>query len=572
MFKTPEIELKLFAILKADRWDLLPTFFGSWESEDEMIDKVILFGHFFLAHYFRNQSPPFHRDIIKDFFSPKNEYTAAPRGFSKTTILQTCCMFAIVNRMDRFIVIIEKTFTEASEVIKGIHDEFIDNERILAVYGQLVNKNYDAIKRIEAAKNPEAKGDISINGIRVRGKGFNKTIRGLKTRSWRPTRIVLDDIEEDEHINNPDQRKKYEDNYNKGIQPAVDIDGTIKMFGTILHVDSLLNNNIINHGGKIWRAHEGDDPATAPAESFLWPERWSRERLIAKRNDMMSSGQSSSAYSQEYLNNPMATEDRKFKYPWLYEMIDKPDGTGQYKVPAKRITMAEFEKLRMKKTMNGYAMIDTADTTKDKADWTAVIVLFVDPQGNRYRVDCRREKRNILGVIQLIFEIWETWSPKGLIKIGIEKKGFEDQILPLFEEEKTRRMIYPVIEELKPGMRNKEGRILGALQGFYETGKMISVGRIGEDGIFRAVGNTFDLLDELWDFPGAKHDDLSDAEAYQADILIVPMADEEKTQQHHVPEDDPWKDDKPVAANNSIESFFAGGNFVGNHSDPDPFD
>lgn len=571
MFVNPGIERKLFAILKADRWDLLRPFFASWDNEEEMIDKVLLWGHFFLGHYFRDPSPEFHRDLIRRFFSNKNEYTAAPRGFSKTTVLQTCCDFSIVNKLDRFIVIVEKTFTEAAEVIKGVHDEFIDNENILRAYGQLVNKAWDTAIGLNAVKNPEAKGDVFINGVRIRGKGFNKSIRGLKTRQWRPTRIILDDIEEDEHINNPEQRKKYENNYNKGIQPAVDVDGTIKVFGTILHQDSLLNNLVSNHAGVIYRAHEGDDPALAPIETFLWPTRWSRERLIKKRKDMMSSGQSSSAYAQEYLNNPISDEERKFKFHWLWEMVAKPGAPDEkYRVPKERITMQQFEQLRRKTTLNGYAMIDTSDSTKEHSDWIGAVVVFVDPHGNRYRVDVRREKRNILGIIGLIFEIWDKWLPYGLIKIGIEKKAFDDQIVPLFDEEKRRRTSYPIIEELKPGSRSKESRILGALQGFYETGKMISVVRIGEDGIIRAVGDTDILLEELYDFPSAKHDDISDAEAYEGDIVIVPLADEERKQEHHVPQDDPFEADRKIPQNNNVESFIS--NFVGSHSDADPFE
>lgn len=562
MFKTDGIERKLFAILKAQRFDLLKYFFKTWETEEEMIDKVLLWGHFFLSHYFIDKSPEFHRDLIRKFFSNKNEYIAAPRGFSKTTILQTCCMFSAVNGLDRFIVIIEKTFTEAAEVIKGIHDEFIDNEKIISVYGELVNKKWDSIMiNLRMPRNPEAKGDIMINGVRIRGKGFNSSVRGLKTRQWRPTRIICDDIEEDEHVNNPEQRKKYEDNYNKGIQPAVDIDGTIKVLGTILHQDSLLNNLIINHNGKIYSAHAGSDPATAPEDSFLWPTRWSRERLIAKRKDMMSSGQSTNAYAQEYLNNPISEEDRKFKFEWLWEIIPKPDNPNEsYKVPAHRITMAEFEKLRQRTTLNVYAMIDAADATTVNADWTAVVVLAVAPNGARFRLDVRREKRNINGLIDLIFEVWSKWSRYGLIKIGVEKKAFSDQILPLIDSKKRELNIYPVLEELKPMGRSKENRILGALQGFYEVGKIISVGHIDEKGYFKPVGDTMDLLNELYDFPSAKHDDLSDAEAYGADIIVIPLAGEEKATIHHDPQDDPFERDSYVP-----QSFVAG------NIDDDPY-
>lgn len=581
MFKTPGVEQKFLAILQAGRIDLIAPFFSYWDNKEELIDKVLLYGHYFLSHYFRDTSPEFHREIIRDFFSKKNEYDAAPRGFSKTTVLQTCCSFAIVNKMDRFIAIIEKTFTEASEVIKGIADEFIDNEKIIECYGNLMKTDYrtKGTHKSLQVRNPEAKGDVYINGIRLRGKGFNSSIRGLKTRAWRPTRIILDDVEEDEHISNPEQRRKYENNYNKGIQPAVDVDGVIKMFGTILHQDSLLNNQIANHGGKIFRAHAGSDPATAPEESFLWPARWSRERLIAKRNDMMSKGQSTNAYAQEYLNDPISEDERTFKFEWLWEMIPKPNNPEEtYRVPKQRITMEEFEKIRRKTTLNVYAMIDCADATTASADWTGVIVVAVAPNGARFRVDVRREKRNINGLISLIFEIWEKWSKYGLIKIGIEKKAFTDQVLPLFEMEKSKRCVYPVVEELKPMGRNKQNRIKGALQGLYEQGKMISIGNIGEDGIFRPVGNldehgvtaTDNLLEELYDHPSAKHDDLSDSEAYEADIVVIPLADEEKNSFVHNPQDDPFKEDK-IERVRYPEDNYNITNPIGNYEDPDAF-
>lgn len=567
VFKT-NADKQFFALLETGRLDLLRVFFSYWEDEEEMIDKVLLFSHYFLGHYFRQASPEFHRYLIKVFFSKKNEYTAAPRGFSKTTVLQACCIFSVCNRLDKFIAIVEKTFTEAAEVIKGISDEFVDNELLQDVYGDMM-KDTSAIslgtKYSKGAKASEAKGDVFINKVRIRGKGFNSSIRGLKTRAWRPTRIILDDVEEDEHISNPEQRQKYENNYNKGIQPAIDIDGSIKVYGTILHQDSLLNNLISNHGGKIFRAHDGFDPATAPQDTFLWWERWDRERLIAKRNDMKSAGQSTSAYAQEYLNDPISEDERTFKFEWLWEMIPKPDNPLlTYRVPTQRVTMEEFEKIRRKTTLNFYAMVDCADATTAGADWTGVVVVAVAPNGARFRVDVRREKRDIKGLIDLLFEIWEKWSPYGLIKIGVEKKAFDDQVLPLFDDEKRRRTIYPILEELKPMGRNKENRIKGALQGFYEMGKIITVGHIDKDGYFHSVGDSDILLEELYDHPSAKHDDLSDAEAYGKDIIVTPLADEEKYRPHHTPQNDPFKADEQV-------SFYSNNNTIGNYNDPNPY-
>ncbi len=553
-------DLMLICAEKKD-YRAIPVFFKNFDSMEELIDKVLIWGHFFFHHYLTNVSPEFHRELIEDIFTRKNEYTAAPRGFSKTTVIQLAISFIVAHRLRNFVALIEKTATEAAEVIKGIHDEFVDNERILLVYSQLIGKTdtKQEIMPFANVKEREARGDVFINGVRIRGKGFNSTIRGLKSRQYRPDLIILDDIEEDEHINNPEQRQKYENNYNRGVQPAVDPSGAIKMFGTILHQDSLLNNQVENHNGKVYRAYDKDDPEN----TLLWPERWPFKKLEEKKKDMMSNGQSSNAFSQEYLNDPISEEERTFKYHFLWEMIPKPDAPEEnYRVPKERITMTEFDEIRKKTVLNGYAMIDVADTTTAKADWTGSVVTFVAPNGKRYRVHVGREKRNIKGVIDLVFEIWEKWSPKGLINIGVEKKGFEDQIKPLLQEEMERRQVYPVFEELKPMGRNKEGRIEGALAGHYETGKMVSVGRLNAKGYYVPVGNTDTLLNELYDFPSSKHDDLSDAEAYQADLVVIPLADQNRVATHNVPQDDPFEDN----INQLNNSFVAG------YNDPDDID
>lgn len=534
MLKNPQLKEDLILLIQAKRWDMVRAFFRYWSSEDEMVDKVILFGHFFMPHYLRDITPEFHREVIRMLMNLKNEYFACPRGFSKTTLIQLVCIFRIVNRMEKFIVVIEKTFTESSEVIKGIRDEFEDNDKILLIYGELIDKKME-----NSIKTPDAKGDVFINGIRIRGKGFNTTIRGLKSRAYRPTLIICDDIEEDEFINNPDQRRKYENNFNKGILPSIDVYGCIKVSGTILHLDSLLNNLIKSHNGKIYRAF---DPAD-PRNTLLWKERWSYERLMEKKNDMELKGKSTSAFSQEYLNDPVSEEDRVFKAEYLYEYVDG------VKLPKNRITKKEFNELRSTQFFNVYAILDVADTKKDLSDWTGVVVYAVSRSGRRYVLDARREKRDSPGIIDLIFEIWTTWRSYGLIKIGIEKKGFEDQVKPFIDIKSTQTNIYPFVEELKPMGRNKEGRIRGSLEGFFQQDMFIFV--VDEiEGKIVLRHNTMDLLEELYNFPSAEHDDLSDALAYSADITMLP--DEEDRAIENDPDMDTYSDGTIISTKNDL--------------------
>lgn len=474
--------------------------------EEDFIDKVILWGKFFMPEYIVDSTPDFHRDLIAYYFSRNNEYIAAPRGFSKTTIIQLCTAFSIIHKIDIFIVIIEKSFTEASEVIKGVRDILVVSKRIKAIYGDL------QVQEDDGQKDPDAKGDVSLNGVRLRAKGFNTTIRGLKSGASRPTRIILDDVEDDEHINNPEQREKYLNNYNRGIQPALDISGSVKVFGTILHYDSLLMNLIKWHRGKIYQAF---DPAN-PENTLLWKERWTYEKLMQKK-EQMTTEKGSSAFTQEYLNNPTSEEDRTFKENWLYR-------------EDRKIKFKEIEH----KLFNGYAAIDVADSTKDGSDWTGVIVHLIDSNGNRYRVYVKRERRNILGKVDLIFELWNKWHQYGLNEIGVEKKAFEDEIKPLLDIEMERRQVYPIVTELKPAHTSKRSRIKGNLEGLYEKGKIWTI--IDDNGL--TIGDTDKLLNELYDFPSSAKDDLSDAEAYITDMAQIPTEHVER--QAVAPNDDPF--------------------------------
>lgn len=457
-------------------WSYVRAWFTYWENEDELAEKVIIWGRFFMPDYFKQHSPLFHHELIKKNFSKQNEYSAAPRGFGKTTINQLCMMYSVANQLDKFIVIVEKTFTEASEVLRSIREEFATNERILMVYGEMIAKE----KGVTQDKVKDAEGDIFINGVRLRAKGFNQPIRGLKSKEWRPTTIYCDDIEEDAHISSLDQRNKYKANFTQGIIPAVDIDGTIKMLGTILHQDSLLMNYIKMHKGIIWRAFDVKDPKN----TLLWKERWSYERLMEKKKQMSIDGFGSSKFAQEYLNEPVDNETRPFKWEWLQKTYEE---------------IPEF--------IRTYAAIDVADSTHDQSDYTGVVVVSIDNKHNWYIRHAKRYRVTVTGLIDLVYSLWDKYD---LVSIGIEKKSFEDQVKPLLDVRSDQTGIYPHVEELKHSGQRKEDRIIGALQGRFESGKICFEHTFKEDQKI--------LQGELYDFPRGKNDDLADALAYISDF------------------------------------------------------
>jgi len=485
------LKAELSKLITHGKWDLLRKWFSVWESEEEMSHKCHLWGFMFMPTYFRAKGSPAHLELIKENLSNKNEYSAWPRGHAKTTCGQLTACFEIANHTQEFIVLIEKSFTEASTVLSSIREVF-DSPLVNKVYGKLIGHTIDGD---EAERMPDARGDVFINGVRIRAMGFNKTIRGLKSNAWRPTKIYMDDVEEDDHIGNPEQRKKYMDNFLKGIVPSVDIDGCIKVRGTILHFDSLLYNLIQRHHGKIHKAYDRENPE----KTLLWPEYWTMEKLMHRRAQMEEAGRGVNAFYQEYLNEPIAEGERDFRWE---------DITKTYKE----------EELKYRQT-NLFAALDVADSTGAGHDYTGCVVEAIDENGNWFNRVTKRYRVDILGLINLIFELWNM---DGMRKIGVEKKAYEDQIKPLLDLESQKRGQYPVVVELKHGGKRKIDRIKGNLQGLYRQGKIFNRENPEDD--------TRVLWDQLYSIGGgiiaSKNDDLADGKSYIAQIAEKPVTEE----------------------------------------------
>jgi phage terminase large subunit-like protein len=477
-----KLKLELIELLNEADKDKLVKFFAKFDSLDELVVKCILWGHHFWPRYFSKPTPAFHYELVKIFFRKGNDYTAAPRGFSKTTINQLCIAFSCVNGLDEFIVLIEKTYTEASEVLEAVREEFKMNDEILRVYGDLTKINY---KGNEQFNIRDSAGDFFVNGVRLRAKGFDTPIRGLKSRHSRPTRVVLDDIESDEHINNVDQRGQYLNNYIKGVIPAVDNDtGVIKMFGTILHDDSLLNTLIKNHNGKTYRAWDED-------RNLLWPSNWTVEKLEQKRQEMRISEKGDSGFYQEYFNQPLDEDSqtfrremfRYFKHLDLNKIKEKP-----YKI---------------------YTLVDPAISKKTTADFTAVVSVLVDHLNRIFILEITRARLDPLETIKAIFAHYERWNP---IFVGIETTAYQKALKFFINEEKLKQessVRTMQVVEIKP-ILDKIVKIK-KLQPKYGIASIYH----NSDDI-----NTPVLEQELLRFPVAVHDDIVDCLSNIIEIMV----------------------------------------------------
>ena len=489
-----QLEAQLDEILKEGDNEKIKKFFQQFDGMNELVIKCVLWGHTFFPKYFNKETPLFHYELVERFFTNKNEYTACPRGFGKTTLVQLCISFSCIASLDEFIVVIEKSFNEASEVLEAIRDEFKYNDRILDVYGDLT-KISPRLKLQEKIK--DTSGDFFVNAVRLRAKGYDAPIRGLKSRHTRPTRIVLDDVESDEHIENPEQRLKYLQNYTKGIIPAVDNElGVIKMFGTILHDDSLLNTLITSHKGLIYRAWDKQ-------RRLLWPSNWTVEKLEQKRVDMALLGKSDAAFHQEYFNEPVSEDDQIFR-PQMFRYFND----------------LQLREHIMKKPHKFYIMLDPAISKKETADFTAIVCVLVNSRNEMYVVEIVRARLNPIETIKELFAMYERWQPE---KVGVETVAYQKSLVYFIEEEK-KRSYSPVrsmfIQEIKAD--TDKARKIKGLQPRYAIG---SVYHKENDPMTKI------LEGELTRFPRGATDDVADA--LSSIIQMITPANREVRQEHN---------------------------------------
>jgi phage terminase large subunit-like protein len=109
------------------------------------------------------------------------------------------------------------------------------------------------------------------------------------------------------------------------------------------------------------------------------------------------------------------------------------------------------------------------------------------------------------GIREASLQILKAAQKYKAMAVGIEKGSLRNAIIPYLEDQMRRLQVYPRLEQLTHGNQKKVERILWALQGRFQHGR-----------IFLKRGDwNRKFIDQLLDFPNPMvHDDLVDALSY----------------------------------------------------------
>ncbi|SDI53360.1 phage terminase large subunit [Propionivibrio dicarboxylicus] len=242
-------------------------------------DDFDFFVNTYFPHYIRS---PHKSELHKYLFSrlveivksekSETDAIAASRGEAKSTLVsQLFVLWCIVTGRKRYPVIVMDSIDQAYPMLEAIKAELEFNPRLIMDFPEAVGQG-----RVWQAGTIVTRGDVKVQ---VAGSG--KKLRGLRHGPYRPDLCVLDDIENDEQVRNPDQRDKLQSWLTKTVLPlgGAGAKFDVVYIGTILHYDSVLNRTLSN---KLWRSAKFKALLTWPNHMDMW-EKW--EELLRNEGE-----------------------------------------------------------------------------------------------------------------------------------------------------------------------------------------------------------------------------------------------------------------------------------------------
>ena len=193
----------------------------------------------------------------------ENEAIAAPRGEAKSTMVtQLFSLWCIVTQQKHYIVIVMDSIDQAYPMLEAIKAELEFNPRLSTDFPEVTG----------GGRVWQAGTIVTANDVKVQVAGSGKKLRGLRHGPYRPDLTVLDDIENDDQVRNPEQRDKLQGWLTKTIMPlgGVGQKYDVVYIGTILHYDSVLSRTLKN---EYWHTARFKAMIKWPDNMALW-DRW----------------------------------------------------------------------------------------------------------------------------------------------------------------------------------------------------------------------------------------------------------------------------------------------------------
>lgn len=442
--------------------------------------------------------PDFHKECWELCCGPdKFVAISAPRAHAKSTAVTLGYGLAtLLFRERRFMLLVSDTESQACLFLGTFKQELQDNADLIELFG-IKKDEKGLVKFIKDSENDIIVECNDGHKFRIIAKGAEQKLRGLIWNGSRPDIIMCDDMENDELVMNKERREKMRRWFKGALLPCRSDNGIVRIVGTILHMDSLLERMMPLENDrftqetelKMWssrpqmwrsvkyRAHNKD------FSKLLWPEKKSATEFKMLYDEAQKDG-TLDIYSQEYLNYPLDESIAFFK-------------------------KADFQKMSeesRKDTLNYYITADLAISEAQKADYSVFIIAGVDENKLLHIKNVIKDRLDGREIVDTLLSLQRIYEPEA---IGIEQMQVSQAIGPFLREEMIATGTFATIVPLKHMGKDKTSRA-----------RSIQARMRAKGVIFDKEADWYpNFENECLTFPRGKHDDQVDAFAYLGMML-----------------------------------------------------
>jgi len=488
---------------------------------NDIPQNLIDWGKHFLPEHFQMPPSRMHLWLAEQFDTlfPKRSIklnVLAPRGSAKSTLGTLAYpLREVLEQREPYIWIISDTMSQAHAHLENIKIELTMNSEIQREYPESFGKG--SVWR--------SGGIVLKNGVVIEAFGTGQRLRGRRRREHRPSLIICDDLQNDDHITSSTSRDHSRNWFHGTLMKAGNTKTNIVNFGTALHREAIAleltrrpgwlsrvfrsierwpdnmslweqwemlysdvdNPNAADDAMKFYEANHANLNAGA---EVLWPDVENLPTLMKMRAE---SGRT--AFEREKQNSPVNPD--YCEWPESYF-----DGS---------IWFDDWPSGHVVRTM---ALDPSKGRDTNRGDYSACVLLQYAEDGTIF-VDADLARRPVPEIVESCVEHYKTFRPD---VFGVEINQFQellcDQFVQTFAREKLPHVVpFPINNNVSKLVRIRRlGRLLAGKKLRFKNGSPPV--RL--------------LVEQLKTFPVGDHDDGPDA--LEMAVRLAEMLLEEATQ------------------------------------------
>lgn len=390
------------------------------------------------------------------------------------------------------------------KIIAASHTATLAEDVGSKVRDNLASPVHQAVFGIEGSLSSKkaASGDFRVNGG---GSYFAVGVGGTPIGRGADLYIIDDPIRSRADVESEGQREAIKSWYSSAVLSRLEGKGKIILMHQRWHEDDLAGYLLREHADDGWRVisfpaliEDEEDKAidylNRDYGEALIPELHSADKLLRLKDNMLKRD-----FLAMYQQRPAGASGDKFSEGMFLRYDGNP--------------------FIMAQGMNVYVVVDPADSKRQGADYTAMLVIGCGSDGNYYLLDMIRDRLDLGERATFLIDLHRRWRP---IATGYESYGAQADLQYIRYQQEHQNYRFPIIqlggntrdaskerrvERLIPDMRN--GR-------WYFPESMWYTDINGKESDLME-----DLLSEAIAFPLGKNDDMIDAKSRIYDMPVI---------------------------------------------------